>query len=69
MIAESTRVWLTNIYSARYFNNYVKNLIKREIVNRIIFNSLTGSSWHFKRFQRLTLPATSVNDYEKIMSG
>lgn len=44
LIAQSTRVWLTNTYTGRYFNNFVKNSVKREIVKRIIFNGLTGSS-------------------------
>ena len=69
VIAESNRVWLTNIYTTRYFNNYVKNFIKSEIVKRIIVNGLRGSSWYFKRFQRLTIIAASVNDYKRIIKG
>ena len=44
LIAQSTRVWLTNNYTGCYFNNFVKNSIKTEIAKRIIFNGLTGSS-------------------------
>ena len=69
LIAQSTRVWLTNNYAGRYFNNFIKNSIKREIVKRIIFNGLTGSSWHFKRFQRLSVIAFPVSDYKTLMSG
>ena len=69
IIAESTRVWLTSTYTARHFDNYVKCFIKSEIVKRIIFNGLTGSSWFFKRFQRLTIMATSVRDFQRLMSG
>ena len=68
-IAESTRVWLTNPYAARHFNDFVWNSIKSEIVKRIIVNGLTGSSWYFKRFNRLTTIASSVKDVRKIMSG
>ena len=69
IIAESTRVWLTNTYTTRHFNNYVKSSTKSEIVKRIIFNDLTGSSWFFRRFQRLTIMAISVRDFQRIMSG
>lgn len=44
IIAESTRVWLTNTYTASHFNEYVHSSIKSEIVKRIIVNGLTGSS-------------------------
>ena len=69
IIAESTRVWLTNTYTARHFNNYVKSSIKNKTGKRIIANSLTGNSWFFKRFQRLTIMATSARDFSRIMSG
>ena len=32
LIAESTCVLLTNTYTARYFNNYVQNSVRSEIV-------------------------------------
>ena len=47
IIAESTPVWLTNTYTARDFNDYVRSSIKSEIVKRIIVNGLTGSSRYF----------------------
>ena len=51
LIAESTRVWLTNNYTARYFNNYVRNSIKREIVKRIIVNDLPAVAGILKDFK------------------
>ena len=69
IVTESTRVWLTNTYTAKYFNDYVRNSIKSEIVKRIIMNGSTGSSWYFKRFNRLTVVITSANDAQRIMSG
>ena len=69
IIAEITCVWLTNTYKARHFNEYVRSSVKSEIVKRIIVNSLTGSSWYFKRFNRLTIIASSVIDVKRIMSG
>ena len=69
IIAENTRVWLTNTYTAKYFNEYVRGSIKSDIVKRIIINGQTGSSWYFKRFNRLTVISTSVNEAKKIFSG
>ena len=43
IVAESTRVWLANTYTAKHFNDYVRNSLKSEIVKRIIANGLTGS--------------------------
>ena len=69
IIAENTRVWLTNTYTAKYFNDYVRGSIKSDIVKRIIINGQTGSSWYFKRFSRLTVITTSVQEAKKIFSG
>ena len=68
IVAESTCIWLTNTYTAKHFNDYERSSIKSEIVKRIIVNGLTGSSWYFKRFNRLTV-IISVKDAQRIMSG
>ena len=60
IIFESTRVWITNVYTAKYFNPYVRGAIKNDIVKRVIINGETGSSWVFNRFKRLQIIATSV---------
>ena len=69
IIAESSRVWLSNTYTVSYFNNYVRNSIKSEIVKRTVVNGLTDSSWYLKRFNRLTIIASSIKDVGRIMSG
>ena len=69
IVAESTRVWLTNTFTATHFHEYVRSSIKGDIVKRIIINSQTGSSWYFKRFSRLTVITTSVNESNKYFSG
>ena len=61
-VAESTLVWIRKTYTARHFNDYVRSLIKSEILKRIIMNDQTGSRWYFKRFNRLTIIITSVVD-------
>ena len=69
VIAETRKVWLTNTYTARYCNPYVRGSIKNDIAYRVIVNGLTGSSWFFKRFKRLTVIVTFVKNFQTIMSG
>ena len=38
MITENTRVWLTNTFTDKYFNVYVKSKIRNDIVKTIIIN-------------------------------
>ena len=49
------RVWLTNVYRFKYFNEFVRGEIKVEIIKRVIINGQSGSSWFFKRFNRLNI--------------
>ena len=60
IIIQNTRVWLTNTFTAKYSNDYVKSKIRDDIVKRIIRNEQTGSSWFFKRFNRLTVIVAST---------
>ena len=41
------------MFHFNYFNEFVRGELKNEITNRIIQNGLTGSSWYFRRFERL----------------
>ena len=50
---KSSRMWLTNVYIATHFNFYIRDKIGKQILKRIILNDETGSSWIFKRFNRL----------------
>ena len=69
IVCESTRVWLRNTFAVRHFNPYVRGSIKGEIMKRVVVNGMTGSSWFFKRFQRLTIIMNSVKYFQTIMSG
>ena len=42
---ENTRVWLTNVFVGRYFNEFIWHKMKRDILKRVIINGSTGSSW------------------------
>ena len=38
------RVWLTNVYRFKYFNEFVRSEFKDEIIKRVIVNGQSGSS-------------------------
>ena len=35
---ENARVWLTNVFVGRYFNEFIRGEMKREILKRVIIN-------------------------------
>ena len=54
-----SRNWQTNVYEGIYFNNFIKSNLVNEILKRHIMNSMSGSSWRFKRFDRLCITVNS----------
>ena len=50
-----TRYWSMGIYEGVYFNDFFFFGIKHEILNRVIVNGLSGSSWYFNKFASLSL--------------
>ena len=67
VVSENTRVWLTNVYTVKYLNPYVRGAIKNDILKRIVLNGETGSSWVFKRFKRLQI--ITSKDIKVVISG
>ena len=65
IILEDEKVWLTNFHHSKYFNDFVRGEIKDEITKRVIVNGQSGSSWLFKRFDRLNAIVVSVSDAKK----
>ena len=60
IILQDKQVWLTNSFNSKHFNDFFRREIRDEITKRIIANGQTGSSWYFKRFQRLTIIVVSL---------
>ena len=60
IILQDKRVWLTNSFNSKHFNDFFRREIRDEITKRIIANGQTGSSRYFKRFQRLTIIVVSL---------
>ena len=58
-------VWLTNVHHSKYLNNFVRGELNDEISKSVIVNGQTGSSWHFKRFDRLNVIVVPVSDAKK----
>ena len=63
------RVWLTNVFRFKHFNQFVRGEIKDEIVKRVIVNGQTGSSWYFKRFNRMNIIVVPLLNELKIITG
>ena len=63
------RVWLTNVFRFNHFNQFVRGENKDEFVKRVIVNGQTGSSWYFKRFNRLNIIVVRLLYKLKIVTG
>ena len=50
-----TSYWSTEPYQTKSFNNFVSFKIREGILRRVINNNLTGSAWHFNRFNYLNV--------------
>ena len=55
----NSRIWQTSVNEGVYFNHFIKTNLAEDILKRVIVNGMTGSSWHFKRFDRLCLTVNS----------
>ena len=69
VILEDNRAWLTNSFNTKDFNTFIQGEIKNEIIKRIIANGQSGSSWFFKRFERLTIITTSRKNQIQLFSN
>ena len=63
------RNWLTNVFQFKYFNDFVQGEIKNETMKRIISNGQSGSSWYFKRFERLNIIVVPLINEIKLITG
>ena len=52
---ESRRIWMTDIYSCKFFNGFVRGQIENDLMKRVIINEMSGNSWSFKRFDHITM--------------
>ena len=69
IILQDKRVWLINSFNSKHFNDFVRGEVRDEITKRIVANGQTGSSWYFKRFERLTIIVVSLADSVKLLAS
>ena len=62
----NNRYWTTAPYESVYFNDFIFFGLKQVILNRVIINGMSGSSWHFKRFISLSVK-TLDNEAEAVI--
>ena len=46
----NTRYWTIETCNSIYFNDFIFNALRQDILKRDIRNNMSGSSWYFKRF-------------------
>ena len=51
----NTRYWTTETYDSVYFNDFILQSLKFDILKRVINNQMSGSLWYFKRFLSLAI--------------
>ena len=67
VILEDKWVWLTNSFTSKHFDDFVRGEIRDEIAKRIIVNGQSGSSWHFKRFEWVSVILVLLTESKKLI--
>ena len=49
------RIWSTQTYFGRFFNEYIRVSLINDIKKRIIVNARTGSLWRFNRYDSISV--------------
>ena len=55
-----TSYWSTEPYQTKSFNDFVSFKIRESVLRRVISNNLSGSAWHFNRFNYLNIKIVNV---------
>ena len=66
---ESKRVWLTDVFTGKYCNQYIRGELRANFLRRVIVNGATGSSWKFKRFDKISIIVTDVNQLTSFLAS
>ena len=54
------RIWSTQTYFGRFFNEYIRASLTNDIKKRIIVNARAGSSWRFNRYDSISVTVNTV---------
>ena len=55
-----TRYWSTEPFQAKSFNDFISFKIRESILKRVINNNLSGSAWHFNKFNYVNIKIVNV---------
>ena len=55
-----TRYWSTEPFQAKSFNDFISFKIRESILKRVINNHLSGSAWHFNKFNYVNVKIVNV---------
>ena len=55
-----TRYWSTEAFQTKSFNDFISFKIRESILKRVINNNLSGSAWHFNRFNYVNVKIVNV---------
>ena len=50
-----SRYWTTSAYESVFFNDFIFFSLQSDILNKVIQNGLSGSSWYFYKFLNISL--------------
>ena len=54
------RWWITDVYKATNFKEFVYYGLKQNILSKVIANGMSGSSWRFRRFVMINLKVLNL---------
>ena len=57
----NTRYWTTDVYKAKYFNDFVLHGLRQNILSKVIVNGMPGSSQKFWKFAMLSLKVFNLD--------
>ena len=55
-----TRYWSTEPFETKSFNDFISFKIRESILKRVINNNLSGSAWHFNKFNYVNVKIVNV---------
>ena len=58
----NTRWWTTDVYKAKCFNDFVFYGLRHNILNKVIVNGMSGSSWRFHEFVMLNVKILNLDE-------
>ena len=57
-----TRYWTTQPFQTKSLNDFVLFKLREQILKRVIINNLSGSAWHFNKFNYLNVKILDVSN-------